>query len=224
MGYIYTISTFIRADSIPDRATLESVISDHFYLFQVYDRNPYIVRAYMNFIDANFDYCLSKLGYEMIRYEYPDELDYSDSVIINYINYNYNLNSYNKLDTYHRVNKEDIYDIVSNSYVTIYFNDYACYDTSLNQYGILNFIENDTIENSLVIIRYLNNKRLSDLLTNLIIHFTDYITTINFDEIDSIDEYSESMNHSIIVLYQLKNYMNILLEERRDKNNDTLYL
>ena len=53
MGKLYTISPFVSSNYIPRKATIAGVISDNFYLFNVYSRNPYIVKDYMEFIDNN---------------------------------------------------------------------------------------------------------------------------------------------------------------------------
>lgn len=216
MGFIYTISPFIKSDYIPRKDTIASIISDHFYLFNIYDRNPYIVKDYMNFIDANFNLAFSQLGYNIIYYEYPDSLEYNDSSIIEYINNKYNLSNSSKLDICYKVNKEIVRDIVTNQDIPIYFNDYAYYNEVMSQYGIVNFIENDIIDNLLCIIGYLNNDYLKELINSVIIQFTEYQSSIDFIENGASDINEDVMSTAMIVLYQLKTFVNTLLLERSD--------
>ncbi len=91
MQKIYTISPFIRAASLPDKTDVAFYISKYFFFFNIIHRNKTIVEIYMAYINKWFYNAFNKLGYEIIDYEYPDDIEYGSYAMIEYINNRYNL-------------------------------------------------------------------------------------------------------------------------------------
>ena len=217
MGTIYTISPFINANSIPRRATITGVVSEHFYLFNVYSRNPYLVKAYMDFIDINFDYVFTKLGYKIVSYDYPDELDDDDSDIIEYINVKYDLTGDCRLDRCYQMNKETVTDLVTGKDIDLYFNDYAYYDTGMLGFSILSDAETDVPDLLLDELKYLTNKTIRDSLKQVIFQFMDYHSQLDYLANGAIEYYdSDIISNALLTLCQLKSYIFQLVKERGD--------
>ena len=215
MGKLYTISPFVSSNYIPRKATIAGVISDNFYLFNVYSRNPYIVKDYMEFIDINFDYAFSKLGYDIIYYEYPDKLENDDSDIIEYINDKYELTGDCQLDRCYQINKETVTDIVTGKTMEIYFNDFAYYDTGLLGFSILSDNESTIPYLLLDEIKYFNNVNLRENLKRLIYQFMDYQSQLDFIANGAIEYHDNDMiSNALFTLCQLKAYVNQLVKER----------
>lgn len=217
MRKIYTISPFIKADYIPSRSSIAGVISDHFYLFNVYSHNPYTVREYMDFIDVNFDYAFSKMKYEIISYEYPDRLRDDDSDIIEYVNAAYNLTGDYQLNRCYQMNKEVVTDLVTGSKIEIYFNDYAYYDTGLLGYSILSDVENEVPYFLLDEIEYLKDRELRSSLKGVIYQLMEYQSNLDYLGNGAIEYYDNDMiSNSMLTLCQLKAYVQKILKERSE--------
>lgn len=217
MGKIYTISPFINADSIPRKATTASVISEHFYLFNVYSRNPYLVKAYMDFIDSNFDYAFAELGYRMICYEYPDKMNDDDSDIIEYVNDRYELTGENQLDRCYQINKDTVTDLVTGKSIELYFNDYAYYDTGLLGFSILSDAETEIPDLLLDEIKYLSSMKMKKSLKQVLFQFMEYHSQLDYLANGAIEYYdNEIISNSLLTLCQLKSYVAQLVKERRD--------
>lgn len=211
MGKLYTISPLILSDSIPRRDSYESVISEYFYLFNVYSTNPFKILNYMEFIDANFNFAFSKLKYNMIEYDYPDSLDESD--MIRYINDKYKLSGQFELDRCYNMNTFNNIDYITNKECIIYFNDYALNDLELYDHNLL-YDENDEILlNAQYLISYLNDKQTKFLLNELIDKIMDCQGDMSDNMIGYLD--TDSVSEGILTLYQLKKFVEYIIEERR---------
>lgn len=214
---IYTINPFINAKSIPRKATVEGVITDHFYLFNVYNHNPYIVKEYMEFIDVNFDYAFSKLGYQLISYECPDRFDNDDSSAIEFINDRYDLTGDYRLDRCYQMNKETVIDLMTGNSINIYFNDYTYYDVGLLGFSILSDVETEIPYLILDEMNYLTNLKMKTTITQLIYRFMEYQTQLDCFANGVQECYDNDMVfNSLLTLCQLKNYVYQTVKERGD--------
>lgn len=211
MGTIFTISPFILKNSLPRRGTIASIISNNFHLFNVFSTNPCIVRAYMDFIDENFDNAFRKLGYTIISYDYPDKLD--DFEMIDYINDKYKLSGDRLLDICYQINICKFNDYISGQEKEMYFNDYAYYDIGILENWLFD-VDDQRLITTLNLIEYLYYKNDYDTLKLTIYKIIDYISSIE----DGITDYFSSsyVCDATMTLFKLKNYISNKVKEEGD--------
>lgn len=220
MGFLYTISPFISSDSLPRYASMASVISDNFWLFNIYSFNPYVVREYMEFIDINFDFAFSELKLNMISYEYPDNIKGDENDILKYINSKYKLyNTPFQLEREYDVSKELVIDLISGKPKYFYFNDHAMYDSMMSTYSILSDIDNDTMLNLFNMMDYMNNANISSDIKALIIQYEEYASTIDDITSHGIEFYdNDCICIGVYILNQLKSYIKHEVDERSERD------
>ena len=212
--YLYTISPLILADMIPNKASVASIISDYFYLFNIYSDNPYIVRMYMKFIDEHFDFAFTELNYQMVQYQYPEIYKDDEFKKIEFINYHYDLKGYSRLDLSYHSNKFEILDSIFDYNQTIYFNDYALGD--LIVLGDMKLEEKvNILPNLLTLLNYVKYKPERDYLQTLLYQYSEYEGCL-MDYLMNPEIYIDSgcIVEPMIILYRLKTFVNHTLEER----------
>ena len=211
---LYTISPTILSDELPENDSIESIISEYFHLFNIYSDNLYIVKDYMNFIDSNFEYAFYKLGYEIIEYKYPDNLE-AMTDIIDHINNRYHLKHQTEISIYYRVNCYTVDDIFTGTPCNIYLNDYALYDS---QYMSIDLYNTDLLCNLDMVVNYLRDINDINLMKRLISLVTIYDSAVS-DVMNNIpDVFTSGMvSEPILALSHLKTFVYNTLKER--KNN-----
>ena len=98
MKSIYTISPMIYSDKLPDKGTVEYVISSYFFLFKAYHESKNMIIMYMNYIDKWYDNAFNKLNLKIIEFEYPDDITYASGLMVDYINNTYKLSNENEIE------------------------------------------------------------------------------------------------------------------------------
>lgn len=224
MGKIYTISPFILSDSIPKNASIPSIISDYFYLFKIFSGNPYVVKYYMQFIDANFDFAFSKMKLTMVEYEYPDDRPFMTDIsdIVNYINNEYHLTGDWSLERCYYPNKYEVYDFTTDKEITLYFNDYAAYDTAYLGKGIFDY-DMDVLGELLPLIKYLKADR--DLIKAVVHTMYNYMITLPDYLNETPDNiYMGMFSEPLVILAQLKSFVKYTLKKRvMEENGEDVY-
>lgn len=217
MGKLYTISPFIKTESLPRYASIESVISDNFYFFNIYSFNPYIVREYMDFIDINFDFAFSKLKLDIVIYDYPDELKRDESEVIEYINTFYDLyDTPHELNRAYGINRELVHDLMTGKETYVYFNDYATYDSQLAMNDIFNDIENDSLFILNELLNYILDNTIVADIRMMILQLGEYEYIIDEVSNHGIDFYdNDCICNGMYILCQLKGFIQYELNERR---------
>lgn len=210
MQTLYTISPLILSEQIPERTSIEYAVSKYFHLFNIYSKNPYVVREYMRFIDANFDFAFSKLRYRMVSYQYPKELEEVPSDIITYINTRYKLTEQTKLDLGYRANHFEVYDYILGKKFSMILNDYALYDAKF-MYGGLYDVDSEIMGNLLEEINYLwYNQGIRRLIHTMLI----YDSAISDVMADIPDPFSyEAVSEPLLALSQLKFFIKNYMKE-----------
>lgn len=216
MGFLYTISPFIKSDSLPSYASTARVISDYFYFFNIYSFNPYVIRDYMNFIDANFDYAFSELKLDMISYEYPDRLGTDESDILKYINDRYEL-----YDTGFEITRElsamgePVVDLITGKTTKFYFNEYATYDSMLLTHSILSDIDDETIEDLTSMLKYIRNDETVMNIKIMLFYYEEYASRVDDLSSYGTDVYSNDLIcYGVYILNQLKGFVQHEVAER----------
>lgn len=208
---LFTISPLIMSESIPEHSSIEAVVSEYFHLFNIYSTNPYLVREYMNFIDSNFDFAFTKLGYMIIEYKYPESDNFSMTQMIESINSHYKLTYQNNIDLSYRVNTFTVYDYTTGKDVEIYLNDYALYDSGLMCDGLIN--DPDIMDNLLHELSYMNNP---NWILNIIYSLEYYIGAMSDNLNHVADSYgSDIISEPLLALTQLKAFVKHTMEERQ---------
>lgn len=208
---LFTISPLIMSESFPKHSSIEAVVSEYFHLFNIYSTNPYVVREYMSFIDYNFDFAFTKLGYRIIEYRYPESDNFSMIHIIKSINSHYNLTYQNTIDLSYRVNTFTVYDYTTGKDVEMYLNDYALYDSGLMCDGLIN--DPDIMDNLLHELTYMNN---SNWILNIIYSLEYYIGAMSDNLNHVADSYDSGIiSEPLLALTQLKAFIKHTMEERQ---------
>lgn len=202
---LYTISPTILTDTLPNRSSIEYIISQYFHLFNIYSDNLYVVKDYMDFINVNFEFAFYKLGYEIIGYDYPENLE-APTDIIDYINNKYDLRYQSKLSIYYRVNSYSVNDIMTGSSFIIYLNDYALYDSKFMSADL--YDTQDTLYSLGIMINYLLDKDMVNVLGRLIVAVSVYDSAISDVMNDIPDVYTSGMvSEPLLSFWQLKRFV-----------------
>ena len=218
MNEIFSISPFVRSNSLPETLSMESIILSNFYLFNGYDKNPYIVRDYMNFIDSEFDFAFSKMKLSIVSYKYPNNIEYGSWQMVDYINDNYNLISNHRIEREYRLDSMQFKHPITGKQSIVRFNEYAMYDIGLLNKSIFNDEDNFDVKMLRFISKYFvdrkDKKRLNDVLD---------LVEYNNNIIGEICESRNTQLHEVgficeplLILCQLKSYIKYLYEERRN--------
>ena len=211
MKSLYTISPTILSDKLPEKNSIESIISEYFHLFNIYSDNLYIVKDYMNFVDINFNHAFYKLKYEIIEYEYPDNLEAMTDIIA-YINNKYKLVQQTELSIYYRVNCYTINDIFTGIPCNIYLNDYALYDS---RFMDINLYNTDLLYNLDMLVGYLNDINDRGLMKRLIQLVTIYDSAVSDVMNDIPDVFTSGMvSEPLLALSHLRTFIYNTLRER----------
>lgn len=215
MKEIYSISPFVRSETIPESSSVESIILSNFYLFNGYDSNPYIVRDYMNFIDSEFDFVFSKLKLSMVSYEYPENMEYGSWQMIEYINDNYNLVGSCKLDREYRLDDIKFKHPITGKPSIVRFNEYVMYDVGLLNKSIFNDKNSTSIKILRIVNKYFRDRKLKTTISNILdsVEYTVDLLSAFCDSRTNIHDTSY-MCEATLILCQLKSYIKSLYEER----------
>lgn len=218
MGILYTISPFVRSDFLPSYASMARVISDNFWLFNIYSFNPYIVREYMDFIDIYFDNAFSDLNLGILQYEYPDNIT-DEGDILEFINSRYKLHDTGyQLGRELAASKESIIDLVTEKEKCFYFNDYAIYDSMLSSYSILSDVDNDTMGELFDMVRYLKNDDTASIIRLLISKYEEYATIVDDISSHGIEFFdNQCISNGMYTLNQLVGFVIHEVNERSEE-------
>ena len=203
---LYTIHPLIMSDSIPSIDTKEYLVSKYFYLFNAYSTNFFKLKNYMDFINNNFDNVFENLGYRIMNYEYPSDLE-DDLDIINWINKHYKLTGSVELDYYYSIDKNVAYDYVSKQKMYVYMNKYLKTEPYTLHWDLFEHISN-ILDDLRCIIEYLNNKDMRNIIKLCINFYSEYMTNMEYYVCPDDSLFNTSMvSESLLSLTYLKLFL-----------------
>ena len=212
MKSVYSISPVIYTDRLPDKATVEYVISKYFFLFQVYHESKEMVMLYMDYIDKWFDNAFSNMNLRIVQYDYPDYINYGSGQMADYINETYDLSNDNQLAVEHELSIQYGKHFLYGDF-EVMFNGYSSYELNQSAMGLF---EGDNLSDAVMFIaRYLRYD-LRRLLCEMVKALYEYDEA--FQDLDQADYYhfdvfqNPYIDDNYAIYYEMRKFIEL---ERR---------
>lgn len=220
MKSIYTLIPF-ATKAIPQPGTVGKVFSDYFYLFKVYTDSLYWMHTYIRYLNGNFHNVIDDMGFQIVEYKYPDNLEYSSGKMIEWINDHYNLaDGCSSLDIYNELDVEVEFNQILGKDVAIMTNACVPSDIMLTEYAAGIFEDYDGWREIVTIASYIVDKELSQLISDIMLRMANHAKSaiaLNYGCCEYYD--SKFIHEQYFILYQQKAFVRKEIKEGRERND-----